>query len=73
MESAGVEFIAKNGGATASGSRSLKQKGNRNEKDIHRSCCGGYGGMSGAIIPVLLAVGVSVCVFVVAWWLVGKL
>ena len=31
------------------------------------------GGMSGAVIPVLLAIGVCVCVFLVAWWLVGKL
>jgi hypothetical protein len=29
--------------------------------------------MSGAVVPVLLAVGVSVCVFLVVWWLVGKL
>jgi hypothetical protein len=29
--------------------------------------------MSGAALPVLLAAGVSVFVFVVAWWLVGKL
>jgi hypothetical protein len=29
--------------------------------------------MSSAVLPVLLAVGVSVCVFLVAWWLVGKL
>jgi hypothetical protein len=29
--------------------------------------------MSGAVIPVLLAIGVCVYVFLVAWWLVGKL
>jgi hypothetical protein len=29
--------------------------------------------MSGAVLPVLLAVGVSACVFLVVWWLVGKL
>ena len=29
--------------------------------------------MTNAAVNVLLAVGVSVCVFVVAWWLVGKL
>jgi hypothetical protein len=29
--------------------------------------------MSAAVVFVLLAVGVAVCVFVVAWWLVGKL
>jgi hypothetical protein len=29
--------------------------------------------MSGAVLPVLLAVGVGVCVFLVAWWLVGRL
>jgi hypothetical protein len=34
---------------------------------------GGFSGMSGAVLPVLLAVGVSVCVFLVVWWLVGKL
>jgi hypothetical protein len=28
--------------------------------------------MSTAVVFVLLAVGVAVCVFVVAWWLVGK-
>jgi hypothetical protein len=34
---------------------------------------GGFSGMIGAVLPVLLAVGVSVCVFLVAWWLVGRL
>jgi hypothetical protein len=34
---------------------------------------GGFSGMSGAVLPVLLAVGVSICVFLVVWWLVGKL
>jgi hypothetical protein len=29
--------------------------------------------MSGAMLPVLLAVAVSVCVFFVARWIVGKL
>jgi hypothetical protein len=29
--------------------------------------------MGGAVLSVLLAVGISVCVFLVAWWLVGKL
>jgi hypothetical protein len=29
--------------------------------------------MTSAVVNVLLAVGVSVCVFLVAWWLVGKL
>jgi hypothetical protein len=48
-------------------------RGNRNENDIHRDGRGGFGGMSGAVLPVLLAAGVSVFVFVVAWWLVGKL
>jgi hypothetical protein len=57
----------------ASGSRSRKQRGNRNEKGIHRDRGGGFDRMSSAVLPVLLAVGVSVCVFLVAWWLVGKL
>jgi hypothetical protein len=34
---------------------------------------GGFGGMSGAVLPVFLAVGVCVCVFLVVWWLIGKL
>jgi hypothetical protein len=29
--------------------------------------------MTGALLLVLLAVGISVCVFVVVWWLLGKL
>jgi len=29
--------------------------------------------MGGAVLSVLLAVGIGVCVFLVAWWLVGKL
>jgi hypothetical protein len=29
--------------------------------------------MTGAVLPVLLAVGVSACVFLVTWWLLGKL
>ena len=29
--------------------------------------------MTNAVVNVLLAVGVSVCIFFVAWWLVGKL
>jgi hypothetical protein len=29
--------------------------------------------MSSAVVNVLLAVGVSVCVFLVAWWMVRKL
>jgi hypothetical protein len=29
--------------------------------------------MNGAVLPVLLGVAVSVCVFLVAWWLVKKL
>jgi len=28
---------------------------------------------SAAVLPVLLGIAVSVCVFLVAWWLVGKL
>jgi hypothetical protein len=31
------------------------------------------GGMIGAVLLVLLAVGVSACVFLVTWWLLGKL
>ena len=27
--------------------------------------------MGGAVLSVLLAVGIGVCVFLVAWWLVG--
>ena len=69
FESAGVEFT--NGDQP--GVRLAKRNGNRNENDIHRDRGAGFGGMSGAVLPVLLAVGVSVCVFVVVWWLVGKL
>lgn len=29
--------------------------------------------MSAAVLPVLLALGVAVCVFLAAWWLVRKL
>ena len=29
--------------------------------------------MTGAVLLVLLAVGICVCVFVVVWWLLGKL
>jgi hypothetical protein len=29
--------------------------------------------MSGAVLPVLLAIGVCACVFLAAWWLLGKL
>jgi hypothetical protein len=29
--------------------------------------------MIGAVLLVFLAVGMSVCVFVVVWWLLGKL
>jgi hypothetical protein len=29
--------------------------------------------MTGAVLLVLLAVGISVSVFVVVWWLLGKL
>jgi hypothetical protein len=29
--------------------------------------------MSGAVLPVLLALGVSACIFLVVWWLVVKL
>jgi hypothetical protein len=29
--------------------------------------------MGGAVLSVLLAVGIGVCVFLVAWWPVGKL
>jgi hypothetical protein len=29
--------------------------------------------MSGAVLPVLLALGVSACIFLVLWWLLGKL
>ncbi|MGC2223541.1 MAG: hypothetical protein WA624_14880 [Methylocella sp.] len=57
----------------ASGSRNRKRKGPRIENDIHRDRRSGVGGMSGAVVPVLLALGISVCVFVVVWWLVGKL
>jgi hypothetical protein len=46
--------------------------GNRNENGIYRERRGGVGGMIGAVLLVLLAVGVAVGVFVVAWWLVGK-
>jgi hypothetical protein len=57
----------------ASGSRSRKRNGRQNENDIHRDRHSGLGEMSGAALPVLLAAGISVCVFVVVWWLVGKL
>jgi hypothetical protein len=43
----------------------------QNEKDVH--WCGGFGEMIGAVLLVLLAVGVSICVFVVVWRLLGKL
>ena len=53
---------------------SRQQKGNRNERDIHCDRCGGgFGRMIGAVLAVLLAVGVAVCVFLVAWWLLRKL
>jgi hypothetical protein len=29
--------------------------------------------IGGAVLYVLLAVGIGVCVFLAAWWLVGKL
>jgi hypothetical protein len=29
--------------------------------------------MGGAVLSVLLAVAIGVCVFLVAWWLVGRL
>jgi hypothetical protein len=29
--------------------------------------------MTSAVLPVLLAVGVSACVFLVVWWLLRKL
>ena len=32
-----------------------------------------YSEMTSAVLLVLLAVGISVCVFVVVWWLLGKL
>jgi hypothetical protein len=54
-------------------SRRRKQNERQNEKDVHRDCCGGFGEMIGAVLLVLLAVGMSVCVFVVVWWLLGKL
>jgi hypothetical protein len=39
----------------------------------HDRSSGGFDRMTSAAVNVLLAVGVSVCVFLVAWWLVGKL
>ena len=29
--------------------------------------------MSGAVLPVLFALGVSACIFLVVWWLLAKL
>jgi hypothetical protein len=48
-----------------------ESKRKANEKDVH--WCGGFGEMIGAVLLVLLAVGVSICVFVVVWRLLGKL
>jgi hypothetical protein len=39
----------------------------------HDRGSGGFDRMISAAVNVLLAVGVSVCVFLVAWWLVRKL
>jgi hypothetical protein len=35
--------------------------------------CRGHKAVIGAVLAVLLAVVVSACVFLVAWWLIGKL
>ena len=53
----------------------VKLKGNQqNERIFNRDRgSGGFERMSSAVVNVSLAVGVSVCVFLVAWWMVRKL
>jgi hypothetical protein len=68
-----IELDQMKGGVTDVRLRKANRKAKVNEKDVRRDCRGGFGEMIGAVLFVLLAVGMSICVFVVVWWLLGKL